>query len=134
MDALGINLPGLITQLVSFAILFAALWMVLYKPISKAMRDRAKKIQDSLESADKAREEADSSREAMEKQISDLRQQVLITEAEHQKTLDKSRAEAMQNDYHCEAQIQQQNFEAVTWAAKVEDNYWSQVDEQVRRV
>ena len=34
MDALGINLPGLITQLVSFSILFAVLWMVLYKPIS----------------------------------------------------------------------------------------------------
>ena len=57
MDALGINLPGLVTQLVSFAILFAVLWMLLYKPISKAMGDRSKKIQDSLEAADKAREE-----------------------------------------------------------------------------
>ena len=73
MDALGINLPGLITQLVSFLILFAVLWMVLYKPISKAMGDRSKKIQDSLEAADKAQEEANSSREAMEKQISDSR-------------------------------------------------------------
>ena len=58
MDALGINLPGLVTQLVSFLILFAVLWMVLYKPISKAMGDRSKKIQDSLEAADKAQEEA----------------------------------------------------------------------------
>ena len=73
MDALGINLPGLITQLVSFSILFAVLWMVLYKPISKAMGDRSKKIQDSLEAADKAQAEANSSREAMEKQIADSR-------------------------------------------------------------
>ena len=73
MDALGINLPGLVTQLVSFAILFAVLWMLLYKPISKAMGDRSKKIQDSLEAADKAREEVNSSKEAMEKQIADSR-------------------------------------------------------------
>jgi len=35
MDALGINLSGLITQVVSFLILFIALWLLLYKPISK---------------------------------------------------------------------------------------------------
>lgn len=41
MDAIGINLPGLITQLVSFLILFFILSKLLYGPISKAlMSDR----------------------------------------------------------------------------------------------
>jgi len=121
MDALGINLPGLITQLVSFAILFAALWMVLYKPISKAMRDRAKKIQDSLESADKAREEADSSREAMEKQISDARAegQKMITGAKDiadrfkEEELAKAREEIKAEKERAAADIQRERDAAI---------------------
>ena len=49
MDALGINLSGLITQLVSFIILFLILKKVLFGPINKILQTRAKKIQESLE-------------------------------------------------------------------------------------
>ena len=37
MDALGINVAGLITQLVSFVILFAVLSKLLYKPVLSAL-------------------------------------------------------------------------------------------------
>ena len=57
MSALGINLAGLVTQIVSFLILFIALWLVLYKPISRAMRERSSRIQEGLEAADRFREE-----------------------------------------------------------------------------
>ena len=41
MDALGINLPGLITQVVSFAILFALLYRLLYKPVLRVLDQRS---------------------------------------------------------------------------------------------
>lgn len=121
MDALGINLPGLITQLVSFLILFAVLWMVLYKPISKAMGDRSKKIQDSLEAADKAQEEANSSREAMEKQISDSRVegQKMIANAKDiadrfkEEELVKAREEIKAEKKRAEADIQRERDAAI---------------------
>ena len=121
MDALGINLPGLVTQLVSFLILFAVLWMVLYKPISKAMGDRSKKIQDSLEAADKAQEEANSSREAMEKQISDSRVegQKMIANAKDiadlfkEEELVKARDEIKAEKKRAEADIQRERDAAI---------------------
>jgi len=121
MDALGINLPGLVTQLVSFLILFAVLWKVLYKPISKAMGDRSKKIQDSLEAADKAREEADSSREAMENQISDSRAegQKMIANAKDiadrfkEEELAKAREEIKAEKKRAEADIQRERDAAI---------------------
>ena len=121
MDALGINLPGLITQLVSFSILFAVLWMVLYKPISKAMGDRSKKIQDSLEAADKAQAEANSSREAMEKQIADSRAegQKMIANAKDiadrfkEEELAKARAEIKAEKQRAEADIQRERDAAI---------------------
>ena len=121
MDALGINLPGLITQLVSFSILFAVLWMVLYKPISKAMGDRSKKIQDSLEAADKAQAEANSSREAMEKQIADSRAegQKMIANAKDiadrfkEEELAKAREEIKAEKQRAEADIQRERDAAI---------------------
>ena len=121
MDALGINLPGLVTQLVSFAILFAVLWMLLYKPISKAMGDRSKKIQDSLEAADKAREEVNSSKEAMEKQIAESRAegQKMIANAKDiadkfkEEELAKAREEINAEKQRAEADIQRERDAAI---------------------
>ncbi len=83
MSGLGINLPGLVTQLVSFLILFAVLYKLLYGPITRALDDRSTKIRESLEAADRAREQAASSAERVEEELNEARQQgqVLIAEA-----------------------------------------------------
>ena len=44
MEALGINLPGLITQVISFLILLFVLSKLLYKPVIKMLDDRADRI------------------------------------------------------------------------------------------
>lgn len=54
---IGISLSSLITQLVSVAGILFLLYWFLYRPITKAMRDRSAKIEDSLNAAAKAREE-----------------------------------------------------------------------------
>lgn len=83
MSGLGINLPGLVTQLVSFLILFAVLYKLLYGPITRALDERSTKIRASLEAADRAREQAASSAERVEEELNEARQQgqVLIAEA-----------------------------------------------------
>ncbi len=83
MDAIGINLPGLVTQLVSFLILFFILTKLLYGPISRALDDRSNRIRESLEAADRARQDAASSAERVEQEIAAARTQgqQLIAEA-----------------------------------------------------
>ena len=56
MDALGINLPGLLTQLISFTVLMVVLYKFLYGPITRMLDERAERIKGSLEAADRARE------------------------------------------------------------------------------
>lgn len=69
MDALGINLSGLITQIVSFVILFVLLWSVLYKPVIKMLDQRSERIKESLEASQRAQQEAASSAEEVERQL-----------------------------------------------------------------
>lgn len=73
MDALGINLPGLATQLVSFTVLFVVLLKLLYGPIQKTLSDRTERIRESLEAADRAKDEAASSAERVEAEIAKAR-------------------------------------------------------------
>ena len=83
MDALGINLSGLITQLLSFTVLFLILRKLLFGPISSVLQSRATKIQESLEAAERVKNEADESAEKLEKENNLARQegQKLISDA-----------------------------------------------------
>ena len=69
MEQLGINLPGLITQIVSFVILFAILSKLLYKPLVNLLDQREEKITAGLEAAERAKEEASKSEESIRMQL-----------------------------------------------------------------
>ena len=96
MDALGINLPGLITQIVSFIILFFILSKLLYKPLVSLLDQRTEKIKDGLEAADRAKEEAARSEESIQAQLLEARSegQRLIIQA--RETAEKFREEEME--------------------------------------
>ena len=83
MGGLGITLPGLLTQLVSFLVVFGLLYLVLYKPITRMLDARSNRIRESLEAADQARQEAASSAEQVERELAEARNQgqALIAEA-----------------------------------------------------
>jgi F-type H+-transporting ATPase subunit b len=55
MSKLGIDWRILIVQLISFSIVFFALWKLAYKPIFDMLALRRQKIADSLANAEKAR-------------------------------------------------------------------------------
>jgi F-type H+-transporting ATPase subunit b len=83
MDALGINVPGLLTQLVSFTVIVLLLYKFLYGPITRMLDQRSERIKASLEAADRARTEAASSAAQVESHMAEARQegQRLIAEA-----------------------------------------------------
>ena len=95
MDALGINLTGLITQIVSFLILFLLLSKLLYKPIVGMLDQRAEKIRSSLESAEKATADIARSEEAIRGQLNDAKSQGQELIAQARETAEKFRDEEM---------------------------------------
>ncbi len=95
MDALGINLPGLITQLVSFLLLFAGLYLLLYKPLLRMMDGRSARIRESLEKAEQAREQAARSQEDMQRQIEEARAEGQTMIAQAREVADRFREEEL---------------------------------------
>lgn len=84
MDALGINLPGLLAQLIGFAILLILLRFVAFKPFMRMMDERSRRVREGLEAAEKMKEQAAQSDVAVQKRLDEARQegQTLIGQAQ----------------------------------------------------
>ena len=121
MGALGITIPGVVTQLASFLVLFGVLYILLYKPILRMLDQRSAKIREGLESAEKAREEAAASREDMQRQLDEARTegQAMITQAREvadrfrEEELAKARTEIAAERTRAEADIKRERDAAV---------------------
>ena len=73
MEDLGLNFPSLIIFLVNFLILLGILYLFAYKPILRLMDQRAERIKESLEAADRAREDAARSQQDTQAQLNEAR-------------------------------------------------------------
>ena len=121
MEGLGINLPGLITQVVSFVILFAVLSRLLYKPIVGMLDQRANRIKESLETAERVRAEAAQSQQDMHKQLEEARTegQQLINQAREvadrfrEEELAKARQEIQAERERAQANIERERDAAI---------------------
>jgi len=69
VEALGLNLPQLIAQLVNFFVLLFILRLVAYKPILKMLDERKQKIAEGLNAAEIARAEAASAQANIQAQL-----------------------------------------------------------------
>jgi F-type H+-transporting ATPase subunit b len=83
MGALGINLPLLVAFVVNFVILFGLLGLVLYKPVTKMLDERSRKIKESMEQAEATKAQYARAEEEVKKWISKAREdgQALISQA-----------------------------------------------------
>ena len=121
MGALGINLPGLITQVVSFVILFALLYKLLYNPILRVLDQRSARIKESLEVAERVRQEAAESQSDMQRQLEAARAegQQLIAQAREvadrfrEEELAKARRDIDAERRRAEANIQRERDAAI---------------------
>lgn len=75
MEAIGLNLPGLIAQIINFLLILVLLRMFLYRPILGMLDRRAARIRESLERAEAVQREADRSRAEFEQQVAEARRQ-----------------------------------------------------------
>jgi F-type H+-transporting ATPase subunit b len=77
--ALGINLPGLIAQLINFTILLIVLRIFLWKPILRVLDERKQRIQEGLQRSEEAATQAaaseDEARRITEQARADAREQ-----------------------------------------------------------
>jgi F-type H+-transporting ATPase subunit b len=74
-DALGINIPQLIAQILNFVILLIILRLLLYKPVLRMLDERREKIAEGLNAAELARAEAASAQANIQEQLTAARQQ-----------------------------------------------------------
>lgn len=121
MEALGINLPGLITHLVSFLVLLYLLKRFLYKPIVNMLDRRTERIRESLEAAELARQETRASQEEVQAQLESARaqgQQLIASAREvadrfREEEISKVRQEIEAERSRAEANIQRERDAAI---------------------
>ena len=97
MDALGLNLAGLITHFISFGILFALLIFLLYKPLGRVLDERRKRIEEGLTASERAQEAGEEARAEARAEIQQGRDEAQRLVAQAQELAQRIEAEAREN-------------------------------------
>ena len=71
LTELGVNTGVLITQLLTFFILFIVLRFVAYKPLMKMLDERSKRVKESMEQAEAVKEQSANAEEEVKKQLAE---------------------------------------------------------------
>lgn len=101
---LGLNPAWLIAQIVNFVLILFVLRALAYKPILQMLENRKRKIQESLEYADKVKADAAAQQKEFEKRIDETRREAAqaaqsasqVAEKERERILAQAREEARQ--------------------------------------
>ncbi len=112
--ALGFNLPGLIAQLINFALLLVVLRLFLYKPVLNLLDERKRRIQEGLERAEQAAEQA------------------LASEGEARRVVEEARAEGQQAVARAQEAAQRLRVELEERARADADQIVQRAREEVR--
>jgi F-type H+-transporting ATPase subunit b len=102
LEALGINLGYIVSQIVNFTLLAVLLYFVAYKPILRMLDERSARIKKGLEDADNASRRAAEMEQAFEQRMAEARkvgQEVIaqatqMSEKTRQELLGKAREES----------------------------------------
>ena len=121
MEGLGINLPVLLTQIVTFVILLGLLYMVAYKPIMRMLDERSGRIKESMEQAESVKEQSARAEEEVRKQLEKASQEgqeriaraVRAGEEVKQKAQDEAKQEAEALINRARTEIQRERDDAI---------------------
>jgi F-type H+-transporting ATPase subunit b len=75
MESLGINWHGLLAQFISFGILLAVLILVAYRPITRMLDERSRRIKDSMDQAEFIKQQVAKTEQMVQEQLSQARKQ-----------------------------------------------------------
>lgn len=126
LTKLGLNPAWLLAQLVNFVLLFLILRAVAFKPILNMLDTRKKKIQESLEYADKVKRDAENQQKEFERKLEETRKQNQaavaaasgVAEKEREAILAQARADARKLVKQAKEQIE---YERKQMQAQVRD-------------
>jgi F-type H+-transporting ATPase subunit b len=93
---LGINWHGLLAQFISFGILLALLLLVAYKPITKMLDERSKKIKDSMDQAEFIKQQVAKTEQMVQEHLAQARKEGQNVVAQAAQIGEKLREEARQ--------------------------------------
>jgi F-type H+-transporting ATPase subunit b len=94
LDKLGIDFPQLLAFIINFFILFGLLTLVLYKPITKMLDQRAGKIKEGLDQAEGIKQEMAHAEETVKARIEAGRKEGQTIVAQASQTSDRIKEEA----------------------------------------
>jgi F-type H+-transporting ATPase subunit b len=95
IQALGINLPVLIAQIINVAILFAALYFLLFKRFLQMTEERKQRIQQGLEEAERAQAEAARAETVYQERMEQIEREREALIAQAREEAERLRAEAV---------------------------------------
>lgn len=95
MEALGINLGYLISQIVNFTLLAALLYFVAYKPVLRMLDDRSARIKKGLEDAEEASRRAAQMEQEFEQRMVEARREGQEIIAQSTQMSEKARQEIL---------------------------------------
>jgi F-type H+-transporting ATPase subunit b len=93
---LGINWHGLLGQFISFGILLILLLVFAYKPITKMLDDRSKKIKESMDQAEFIKQQVAKTEQMVQEQLAQARKQGQDLVAQSAQIGERLREEARQ--------------------------------------
>ncbi len=72
---LGISLNGLLAQIIAFGILLGILLLVAYRPVTRMLDERSKRVKDSMDQAEFIKEETARTEQRVQEQLAEARRQ-----------------------------------------------------------
>ncbi len=122
MEGLGINIPVLITQVVTFIILLVILRFVAYKPLMRMLDERSQRIKESMDQAESVKEQSAHAEEEVKKQLFEASRQgqeridkaVKAGEEMKQKAQEDAKQEAEALINRARGEIQRERDEAIS--------------------
>jgi F-type H+-transporting ATPase subunit b len=121
---LGINWHGLLSQFISFGLLIVILILVGYKPITKMLDERSKKIKESMDQAEFIKQQVAKTEQMVQEQLAEARKQGQDVVVQASKIGERLREEARQQA--------KQDAEAIVARARSEIN--AERDEAIARL
>ena len=118
---LGINLSTLVAQIVNVVILLGLLYLVAYKPVTRMLDERSRRVKESMEQTDAIKEEAARAEEEVKKQLEaasregqeKIAQATRIGEDVKQRAQQEARQEAETLISRARTEIQRERDEAI---------------------
>jgi len=122
VEGLGINVPVLITQVVTFIILLVILRFVAYKPLMRMLDERSQRIKESMDQAESVKEQSAHAEEEVKKQLFEASRQgqeridkaVKAGEEMKQKAQEDAKQEAEALINRARGEIQRERDEAIS--------------------